>query len=166
MINPFPKASVNNPFKYTKDNGDDTNNNGYEYVTVNGVREKLIPGMKLVNRYGIIVIIQDGETVYIKALSGRFYKKKLQSVIRQHLNGYYYLVYSSKNMGLRRDTCLFPYHSDMDLFFSSPPKNRSDYALVMITFGIITMLADAHQYKQITEEESRKRLPTYEELYM
>ena len=150
--------SVKNPFKYTTDEGK-------ELVIVNGVQE-LSPGMILVNRYGIIVIIGDCDIVFIKGRTGLFYKKSLESVTAKRSNGYYYLLYSSKNMGLRRDTCLFYYSDEMDGFFCSPPKNRSDYALATVTFGIIALLANANPHKQNTEEESIKRLPTYEELYM
>lgn len=150
--------SVRNPFKYTT-------NEGKVCVIVNGVQE-LLPGMILVNRYGIIVIIGDNNIVFIKGRSGLYYKKSLKSVITKHKNGYYYLLYSSKNIGLRRDTCLFYYSDEMDGFFCSPPKNRSDYALATVTFGIITLLADVNPHKQITEKELRERLPTYEELYM
>lgn len=151
--------SVRNPFKYTT-------GEGKELVIVNGVQE-LSPGMILVNRYGIIVIIGDGDIVFIKGRSGLYYKKNLKSVITQHSNGYYYLLYSSKNIGLRRDTCLFYYSDEMDGFFFSPRKNRSDYALATLTFfGVIKRLDDANSHKQNTEEESIKRLPTYKELYM
>ena len=148
--------SVEKPFKYTE--------KGNVNTTVNGVRV-LSPGMQLANRYGVTVIILDSYTVSIKGLSGKIYKKNLKSVITQHSNGYYYLLYSSKNMGLRRDTCLFPYDSKMDNFFAPPPKNRSDYTLVVFTFGIVTLLADVNPHQQITEKEIGERLPTHKELY-
>ena len=130
-----------------------------------GVRRLGIKGETYTTRYGALVQIIDEFTVKIIGLSGKYYYKDLLSVITKHSNGYYYLLYSSKNTCMRRDSRLFNYSENMNNSFHLPKENKSDFIYTVATFGIIMLFSDVKQDKEISEDELKKRLPTHKELY-